>query len=106
MGTVRGIFSGLLAVVLLAACSSPDVEFSESPEVRRPEVNPVEDDGRETPLAKGFVADDTRKVVHRADCPQVKDIAPEDRLFFVSPYPAINEGHAPCDYCEPLQGWK
>ncbi|MEN8148993.1 MAG: hypothetical protein ABFS86_04170 [Planctomycetota bacterium] len=106
MGTVQGIFVFLLAGLVAAGCSGRSVEFEESPEVRRPEVNPVDDEGRETPLAKGFVADGAAHVLHRAGCPKVLDIAPADRLFFASPYPALNEGHSPCEYCEPLKGWK
>ena len=106
MGTVRGILLALFVGLAGTACAGSSVEFQESPEERRPEVNPVDDEGRETPLARGFVADDRAKILHRANCPRVEKVDAADRLFFASPYPALDEGHTPCDYCEPLKGWK
>ena len=69
-------------------------------------MRPVDDTDRKAPLPKGFVGDAGALKLHRADCPRVKDCEPADRVFFVTPWPALNEGYEPCDYCEPLKGWK
>jgi len=107
MVEVHRIVVLLLIALLLPACgSSRAVEFESEPPMRGPEVQPVDDSGRETPLPKGFVADAATRIIHRADCPKVNDAKPADRVFYVTPGPALNEGYEPCDYCEPLKGWQ
>jgi len=81
------------------------VGFEERPSMEGPEENAVDDTERERPMPKGFVGDSGTAILHRADCPQVKDVAPADRVFFVTPHPALNEHYVPCEYCKPLVGW-
>jgi len=107
MVPVRGILVLLVPIALLAACSSGrTVEMENRPAMQLPEENPVDEGEREAPLPRGFVGDSDHVILHRADCPRVADCDPSDRVFFVTPWPALNEGYVPCEYCEPLEGWR
>lgn len=103
MAMVRMILIAMLVIPSFAACESSSTEFEQSSEVRRPEVNPPDDDGREAPPPKGFVAHAKDDVLHREDCPRVEEIPEADRVEYAKPHPALDDGCVPCDYCEPLK---
>ena len=37
---------------------------------------------------------------------RAQEFSPADRVFFVDPFTAMNQEYTPCEYCEPLRGWK
>jgi hypothetical protein len=106
MRTVHGILVVAVIFFGLAGCESKKVGFEDRPQIQGEEYHAVDDSERERPLPKGFVADAATNALHRADCPRVKEIDPSDRVFYVTPHPALNEGYEPCEYCRPLYGWK
>jgi len=106
MRTVHAILVAAIVLACVSACESTDVGFEDRPAMQGPEENPVDDSERERPLPKGFVGDSATMILHRADCPRVSKGDPADRVFFVTPHPALNEEYMPCDYCKPLVGWK
>ena len=95
----------LLLVLLTAACgSSSDLDHlpliaPEPPAVQDPE-------GVEPAHPSGYIADPETKYFHRMDCPDAREVKPSIRQFFVTPFDALNAGYAPCEYCEPMSGWK
>lgn len=101
MRKVRGI---LLLAVLLAGPACPTTAPGELPGLF-PEPPPA-GDGAVPSRPDGFVADPSTAIFHRLDCPRAAEIDPATRRFFVTPWEALNEGYAPCGYCEPLAGWR
>ena len=35
-----------------------------------------------------------------------KKVKPSIRRFYLTPFDALNEKYSPCEYCEPMSGWK
>jgi hypothetical protein len=58
------------------------------------------------PRPSGYIADPEKRFFHRLDCPEAKKVQPSIRRFYLTPFDALNEGYAPCEYCEPMAGWK
>ena len=104
MHSVQRIPLILLLLCCATACSSSsDVEYfppiaPDAPTVQEPE-------GVDPARPSGYIADPKNRYFHRLDCPYAKEVKPSIRQFYLTPYDALNEGYAPCDYCDPMSGW-
>ncbi len=102
---VRRIPLILLLSLLTVACGSTDDD--KFLRLIVPEKPPVQElDGAKPPLPSGYIANPEDRMFHRMDCPDAKKVKPSIRQFFVTPFDALNAGYAPCEYCEPMSGWK
>ncbi len=89
----------------MVACGSSPERDDLPPLFPTPE--PPDDTGAVAPaMPEGFLADPETRYFHRMDCPRAESIKPNLRQYYVSPYEALNEGYAPCEYCNPLNGWR
>ena len=94
----------LLALTIAACGSTEDDEYLPLIPPHQPAVHDPE--GVEPQLPSGFIANPEDKMFHRMDCPDAKQVKPSIRQFYVTPFDALNAGYAPCEYCEPMSGWK
>jgi hypothetical protein len=105
MHSVQRIPVILLLVLLVAACGSTQNEDDLPLIVPEPaKVN--ESDLVPAARPSGYIADPVGMYFHRLDCPKAAEVKPSLRQFHANPYDALNEGFSPCEYCEPMAGWK
>ena len=104
MRSVRRIPLVVFLFLLAAACGSPDVPDYLPPIVpnRQPQDAPHVEPARPS----GYIGDPVNKYFHRIDCPEAEEVKPSIRQFFLTPFDALNEGYAPCGYCDPMSGWR
>jgi len=96
-------FLPALLLLALAGCSSSSP--ADLPVVF-PHGGGAADEEYEPPTPRGVVANPADMTFHRPDCPDCEKIEGRLKEFYATPYKALNEGYSPCDYCEPLAGWR
>jgi hypothetical protein len=104
MRSVRRILRFGLLLLFLAACGSSDVPEYLPPIT--PEKPTQESPGVEPARPSGYIGDPGSRRFHRLDCPEAKEVKASIRQFYLTPFDALNEGYAPCEYCDPMSGWK
>ena len=101
MQKVREIPSLLLLLSLLCSCSASSLP--DQIPVTLPDEDTARPKATERPH-EGYMGDRADRVFHRIGCPRFK-ADPSRQMFFVNPFDALNDGSAPCTYCQPMRGW-
>jgi hypothetical protein len=77
--------------------------FAQAPPPRKPLAPPAKTAPATaaTPIAGGFVANKSSKVLHKADCTSVGKMQDKNKVAFASKDEAVKAGYKPCKACKP-----